>query len=174
MCEAVQHEADGRQGDHCLGDFGEFLVILGQTSVPSKPAQCSFDDPSPGQDDEADPGDAANDDQGQAEQKAGEQSWQAVVNAVGEHRLEPAGQRLDPAQQVPRAVGVLNVGGVDDDTQQEAGGIDRDVACAAPDLLGRIIATRPPFSVVLTLWVSMMAAVGLASRPSCSRSIVSR
>lgn len=174
MCEAVQHEADGRQGDHCLGDFGEFLVILGQAPPAAEPAERSFDDPSPGQDDEADPGDAANDDQGQAEQKAGEQGCQAVVNAIGEHRLKPAVQRLDLAQQVRCAVGILDVGGVDDDAQQEAGGVDRDVAFAAPDLLGRIIAARPPFSVVLTLWVSMMAAVGLASRPSRSRSIVSR
>ena len=30
-------------------------------------------------------------------------------------------------------------------------------------LLGGVVAARPPFSVVLTLWVSMTAALGLAS-----------
>ena len=170
----MQHEADGRQGDHCLGDFEEFLVILGQTSVPSKPAERSFDDPSPGRDDEADPGDAANDDQGQAEPNAGKQDRQAVVDAVGAHGLQPAVQRLDLAQQVRCAVGILDVGGVDDDAQQEAGGVNRDVALAPFDLFGRLIAARPPFSVVFTLWVSMMATVGLGSRPSCSRSMVTR
>jgi hypothetical protein len=81
---------------------------------------------------------------------------------------------LDFFQQIPGAVGVLNIGGVNEDTEQEAGGIDPDMALAALDLLGGIVAERPPFSVVLTLWVSMMAAVGLASRPSVSRNVVTR
>ena len=80
---------------------------------------------------------------------------------------------LDLLQQIPGAVGVLDIGGMDKDTEQEAGGIDPDMALAALDLLGGIVAARPPFfSVVLTLWVSMMTAVGLASRPS--RSVVTR
>jgi hypothetical protein len=41
------------------------------------------------------------------------------------------------------------------------------------DLLARIVAMRvdasPPFSALFTLWLSMMAAVGLASRCACSR-----
>jgi hypothetical protein len=81
---------------------------------------------------------------------------------------------LDLLQQIPGAVGVLDIGGMDKDTEQEAGGIDPDMALAALDLLGSVVAARPPFSVVLTLWVSMMAAVGLASRPSVSRSVVTR
>src|SRR4051812_48413208 len=81
---------------------------------------------------------------------------------------------LDLLQQIPGAVGILNIGGVDEDTKQEAGGIDPDMALAALDLLGGIVAARPPFSVVLTLWVSMMTAVGLASRPSVSRSVMTK
>jgi hypothetical protein len=41
------------------------------------------------------------------------------------------------------------------------------------DLLAGIEARRidpaPPFSVLVTLWLSMMAAVGVASRSACSR-----
>jgi len=81
---------------------------------------------------------------------------------------------LDLFQQIPGAVGVLDIGGMDENTEQEAGGIDPNMAFAALDLLGGIVAARPPFSVVLTLWVSMMAAVGLASRPSLSRSVMTR
>src|SRR3954468_11430795 len=81
---------------------------------------------------------------------------------------------LDLLQQIPGAVSILDISGVDDDTEQKAGGIDPDMALAALDLLGGIVTTRAPFSVVLTLWVSMMTAVGLASRPSVSRSVMTR
>jgi hypothetical protein len=51
---------------------------------------------------------------------------------------------LDLFQQIPGAVSVLNIGGVDEDTKRKAGGIDPDMAFAARDLLGGIVAARPP------------------------------
>jgi site-specific DNA recombinase len=104
-----------------------------------------FDHPAPGQHDEAGGARAAADDeQRQAEQETDQQDGQAVVAAVGEHRLEPAVERLQPPQQIPRAVRVLDVGGVDDHAQQQAGGVDRDVALAPLHLLGGIVAAGPP------------------------------
>jgi hypothetical protein len=51
--------------------------------------------------------------------------------------------------------------------------IDEDVPLLALDFLARVVAgridARPPFSALLTLWLSMMAAVGLASREAASR-----
>jgi len=47
------------------------------------------------------------------------------------------------------------------------------MALLALDLFARIIAMRidadPPFSALFTLWLSMMAAVGLASRSAFLR-----
>jgi hypothetical protein len=175
VSQAVHDNADGGEGDHGLGDLRQFLVVLCQAPPSTKPTECSFDHPPARHDDEArGAGDPAHDDERPAEQEAGEQDRQAVVDAVGEHGLEPAVQRLDPAQQVAGAVGVLDIGGMNEDAQQQAGGIDGDVALAPFDLLGRVIAAWSPFSVVLTLWVSMIAAVGLASRPSCSRNMTTR
>jgi hypothetical protein len=56
---------------------------------------------------------------------------------------------------------------------QQALRIDEDMPLLPLDLLAAIKARRidptPPFSALLTLWLSMMAAVGLACRSACSR-----
>jgi hypothetical protein len=60
-----------------------------------------------------------------------------------------------------------------DRVHQEALRIDKNVSLLALDLLACVVARRidagPPFSALLTLWLSMMAAVGLASREASSR-----
>ena len=71
------------------------------------------------------------------------------------------------------SVAILNIGGMDRYAQQQAERIDEDMPLATRDLLARIEALRveqgPPFCAPLTLWLSMIAVVGLASRPACSR-----
>jgi len=51
--------------------------------------------------------------------------------------------------------------------------IGEDMALLAFDFFARIeagcIDLRPPFSALFTLWLSRIAAVGLASRRACSR-----
>jgi hypothetical protein len=60
-----------------------------------------------------------------------------------------------------------------DSCHQQTLCIDKDVPLLAFDLLAavkpRTINRRPPFSAPFTLWLSMIPAVGLASRPACSR-----
>ena len=85
-------------------------------------------------------------------------------------------ERIHPEQsrkQQDTAIAILNVGGMNEGVQQQAERVYQNVALLALDLLARIIAMRidagPPFSALFTLWLSMMAAVGLASRSACSR-----
>ena len=87
---------------------------------------------------------------------------------------EPAVERLQTRQQHPEAIGILDVSGVHHHAEQLTLRVHRDVALAPLQPLRRIPAAGSPFSVVLTLWVSMMTAVGLASRPSVSRSVMTR
>jgi len=60
-----------------------------------------------------------------------------------------------------------------DGFHQQALCVDEDVPLLAFDLLAAIearpINPRPPFSALLTLWLSTMPAVGLASRFASSR-----
>jgi len=71
------------------------------------------------------------------------------------------------------AVAILNVGSVDDGVHQQALRIDENMPLLALDLLARVVARRidrrSPFSALLTLWLSMIAAVGETSREACSR-----
>ena len=95
MNEAVEHKTDHGEGDHCLCDLGPLLVVLRQAPPSAEPTDGSFDHPPAWQQDEAlGACDAADDDQRQAEQKAGEKDGEAVVDAVGEHGPEPVVEGL--------------------------------------------------------------------------------
>lgn len=58
---------------------------------------------------------------------------------------------------------------MDDDGQDQPHGVDNDVAFPPVDLLAGIVTAKPPFSLVLTLWLSMMAALGVAFLLAFSR-----
>ncbi len=98
----------------------------------------------------------------------------AAVGAVSKDRLQEGKEPAGVAIQNPKgAVAVLQVGRVDDDGEDQAEGVDEEMALLALDLLARVIArrvdARPPFSALFTLWLSITPALGLASRPSSSR-----
>ena len=99
--------------------------------------------------------------------------FRPLIAAVGKELLQ---ERIHPEQgrqKQDAAVAILDIGGMNDGVEQQAQRIYENMALLALDLLARIIAMRidagPPFSALFTLWLSMMAAVGLASRSPCSR-----
>ena len=96
-----------------------------------------------------------------------------LVAAIADDPLDEREQAARAPQRLVGAVAVLDVGGVNEDAHEEAERVDQDVALAPRDLLARIVALRvdrhPPFCAALALCESMIAVVGLASRPACSR-----
>jgi hypothetical protein len=70
-------------------------------------------------------------------------------------------------------VPILNIGWRDEERDHQAQRIDNEVALLALDFLARIVAGRvdfgPPFSALLTLWLSAMAVVAVGSLPASSR-----
>src|SRR5215469_5923273 len=82
-------------------------------------------------------------------------------------------QVLHRRQKQDATIAVLNARRMHDGMEQQAQRIYQYMALLALDLFARIIAMRidagPPFSALFTLWLSMMAAVGLASRSAFSR-----
>jgi hypothetical protein len=95
-----------------------------------------------------------------------------LVAAVGVELQQKGEQTKHRAHQQHAAVAILDVGGMHNGAQQQTFSVYQDMALLAFDLLACVVAGRvnrdPPFSALLTLWLSMIAAVGLASRSANS------
>ena len=130
------------------GSAGYFLA----SRRPGRASRVSAPPPAAREEDKArGPGEAPDYDRARPAQETGEPGREPVASAIGEHELEPRTEPLQPAQQVAGSIGVLDVGGRDKDTEQQATGAERDVLLAARDLLCRLPAARPPLCVVVTL-----------------------
>ena len=96
-----------------------------------------------------------------------------MIGAVGKQLFEEWKLTEQRRQQQDAAIAILNAGGMHDGVQQQTQRIDQNMPLLALDQLAGVEPMRidagPPFSALLTLWLSMMAAVGLASRCACSR-----
>ena len=67
----------------------------------------------------------------------------SLIAGIGEDALDEGEEAAGASiENQPRPVAVLNVGGMNDNVQQEAERIDKDMALAPGDLLARIIPLR--------------------------------
>ena len=102
------------------GSAGYFLA----SRRPGRASRVSAPPPAAREEDKArGPGEAPDYDRARPAQETGE----PVASAIGEHELEPRTEPLQPAQQVAGSIGVLDVGGRDKDTEQQAAGAERGV-----------------------------------------------
>ena len=99
-----------------------------------------------------------------------------LVSTIGPDQLEPRKEALERCQQELATASVLTTGFMHQHVQHQPIRIDQQMALAAFDLFAPIVAAGPPFCVVFTDWLSMMAALGVGSRPAwtrtCSRKAV--
>jgi len=109
---------------------------------------------------------------GQGFRKRTAENW-ALIGAVSKQLFQEWKLTEQRRQQNHATVSILNAGGVNDGVQQQAQRIDKNMPLLALDQFARIESVRidvcPPFSALFTLWLSMMQAVGLASRSAFSR-----
>src|SRR5712691_338318 len=152
------------------------FVVFGEPAVSTEPGEGALDHPALGQDVKAARGGVFGngDELAAAKRLACGFDHRAGIAAVGVEDSQAGDDTLKPWQQRHGAGPILNIGRVGQNGEQEAERIDHDVALSASHLLAGIPAARPPLSVVLTLWLSMIAVVGLASRPSASRAAMRR
>ena len=150
------------------------LIVACQPTTAADPGQGALHDPSFRQHDEPVPFAAAHDLK-LPTASAGDGGLHllpliaGVADDARDEREAPSGL----AEQSLGAVAVLYAGGVDVNGQQQANCIRQNVALAAKHLLASVIAGRversPPLTAPFAVWLSMIAVVGLASRPAFSR-----
>ena len=157
------------------GEAGSVFVVLGEATAAAEPCEGAFDDPALGQNLETDGLIGAFDDfqlPGTEGLHGGGRGF-SLIAAVGEDPLDEREQPPHRLEHEQPAVAILDVGRMNHDVQREAQRVDQDMSLLSFDFLPGVIARRvdprPPFSAPLTLWLSMIAAVGLASLPACSR-----
>ena len=166
--------------DPGLGCLGQSFVVpvsstgqaLAQPTAPAEPRECSFDHPSSRQHLKvvAVPGALDNLERPacQGPDPLDQLSSIASIGPDQPHAGKPPYQFIDDQL---RSISILDIGRMHHHRQQQPHGIYNDVSLSTVDLLASVIATRPPFSVVLTDWLSMMAALGVGLLPSAFRTL---
>ena len=157
----MYHEADHGDNDHILATADGGLVIFAQPAAFADPCEGSFDTPAhrlhlKGLLSRR----RMNDGQRHAKPRADVENTRALVAGVGPDLGKPPLPPAELPDQWDRAVAVLDVGRLDEHHQQQPERVDGYLPLAPGDMLRRVVAARPPFSVVWTVWLSMMTALG--------------
>ena len=170
-----QHEPDRGPAKKGKAAAIEAFPIFGQAPAAVEPSDRSFDNPAFWKDNELTRVRALDD----FDVDLAADPFQPLLKLfplVAAVRVELEQERKQSEQRAHQqnaAVAILDIGGMNDGAQQQALRIYQDVALLALDFFAGIEARRidakPPFSALFTLWLSMIAAVGLASRPASSR-----
>ena len=170
--QSFEHQVDHGYMDPGLAGFGQFLVIFAKPSAAAQPGQRALHHPSAGQHLEVVAVlTASHHLQQPAAGRLSPRDQLAGISGVSPDDLEPREPAQQSGQHQPGSVLVLDTGSMYHHREEQSGGVHYDVALASRHLFARVIAARPPFSVVFTGWLSMMAPLGVASRPSLSRTM---
>jgi hypothetical protein len=153
-----------------------FLPVLGQPAASPQPCECALHDRATRQELEAfgfvRPLDDLQGERADLLHRA--LKLRSGIAAVGEDVSQPRPAFENGPEGSRCAVPVLDIGGVDDETDHQADGVDNDVTLAPVDLLSRVEVTNSAAFRCLDDWLSITPAVGLASRPSASRAAMTR
>ena len=161
---------DHGQVNHVFTAVGQRLVIFAQTPVTVQPREGAFHNPTFRQDHKA--GDiivTLDNLQRPSTHPSGPVDQLTGIAAVGPDQLQPGRMADEFGQHQLGSVAVLNIGGMDHHRQHQSQRINYQMAFSALYLLAGVISARPPFSTVLTDWLSMIAAEGVGLRPSWRR-----
>ena len=170
--EPLEHEMNHSYMNPSLRAFGQFFVVFAEPPVSAQPPKGALHDPPTGQHLKTMAVWGALDHLNHPASHGVSPIHQlSGIGAIGPDQLEPRKEPQKLAQHQLCPITVLDVRRMHHHGQQQPEGVNHDMAFASFHLLASVIATWAPFSVVFTLWLSIMAAEGVGSLPSNSRTL---
>lgn len=169
-CETPHHQVDHGNPDPRLGSCRQSLIVFTQPPRAIEPAAWAFHHPAPLQDLKTSgvPG-TFHDHASSPQYRRDPRDELASIPPIRPDQLESR-EAGDPCRQdLFGPVAVLHSSRMDDDDEEQPQDIDHDVALAPTDALASVIASDPPFSVICTVWLSIIPALGSRVRPEASR-----
>lgn len=165
----MKHPMYHRHINPGLADGGQGFIILAETTILAQPGKGALDNPTFGQDNECFQVAAPDNFRTHIEQDVTPvQQCRTIIAAIQQQFCPTRIQRHAPEQMFD-TIAVCPVRRVNHYPHQPALTIDHDVPFASFHLFAAVVAPRPPFSVVLTDWLSAISKLGSASRPACWR-----
>ena len=172
--ESMHHQVDHGDTDHGFAGFGEGFIVFREAAVFSKPCKCSLDNPPLGKDNKLVSIRSLDDFNDPAIPAHCPIHKPSGITAIGPDHFEASPPRTQLFYEQFTAVTVLDVGRVNDQSENQAKRVNNDMTLAPKRFLARIVPSVAPFSAVLTDWLSMIPALGVGLRPflirTCDRS----
>ena len=165
----MNHQVNHRDVDHRFATVRQRLIVFAQSAVLAQPRKRAFDDPTLGQDHELARLAAFDDLNHTAMGVLGPIKELTAIPAVGPDDFQPREPTGDSSDHRHSPDSVLDVGGMDHDSQDQTERVNEDMSFSARNFLTRVIAAIPPLSAVLTDWLSRTAALGVGLRPAFER-----
>ena len=171
--EAAQHQGDHGNVQHGFAVGEKEFEVLGQSPTETQPAEGPLHHPAPGKHVKALEVVGALHDLELDGQLRPEVAY-PLDELPGVGAVRPDMPEIQPAsaqglEDDSRSIAILHVGRMNTSHQDQAECIDKDVPLAAFRLFAGVVAFGAPLSVVLTDWLSRIAALGAPSRPSLRR-----
>jgi hypothetical protein len=164
------HQAYHGRINHRLTGFGQELIILAQSTILPQPGKGAFNNPAIRKHMEPftfPP--APHNFQRTASVWLDPSHQRAGVAPIGPYPAQPGPRRPGLLQNPPSTLPIGNIRRMHHRHQDQAQGVHQQMPLPSFHLLADVIASRPPFSVVLTDWLSTMAASGSSWRPDATR-----
>jgi hypothetical protein len=168
----MNHQVDHCNANHRFTGFRERLVVFRQSTVFAEPREGPFNNPAFGQHFKAVRRSALHDLDGPAIPSDRPVDESAGITAVGEDQpqtSQPTGIVSQLLHQQLATIPILDIGRMHNQGHDQAQRVYDQMTLAAAYFLARVVATVPPFSAVLTDWLSRMPTEGVGCLPTLRR-----
>ncbi len=167
--ESMNHQIDHGNVDHGLAALDECFVTFRQSPVSTQPGERPFHNPSCGQNVKGVQSMAFHNLDDSPIPPRRPIHKVSSVPTVREDEFQPSEPSSQSFHQRLAAVAVLNISGMHNERQDQTQRVNDQMPLTPLDFLARVMTTVPPFSAVLTDWLSMMPADGVGFLPAFRR-----